>query len=263
MTWLEYAIAAAWVTSVACLPWRWLLNAYARLNQTLQSASSKYAHLLLRYVPPTLLGAWAQAPRPRARLAGCVLTLLGILWALVLMAWLWWLISVVLIALLLLPINRRIRQYQRDLVAIQSALPGQLDMLAMLLSAGQPLLSSIEQCAQGPAVHPLQLELARLVSRVRAGIPLQQALTQLAETYRCRELRLFVHAVRHTRESGSGLAVILQQQAEQRREEIFLAVERKAMEAPVKMMFPLLCFIFPATILVLVVTLAAKVMWGL
>ena len=70
------------------------------------------------------------------------------------------------------------------------------------------------------------------------------------------------HALQHARESGAGMADILQQQAEQRRQELFLAAERRAMEAPVKMMFPLLLFIFPATLLVLGVTLAAKVMWG-
>ena len=50
---------------------------------------------------------------------------------------------------------------------------------------------------------------------------------------------------------GASLAPILRAQAEQRRTERFLRAERLAMEAPVKMLFPLVVCIFPGTFAIL------------
>jgi tight adherence protein C len=50
---------------------------------------------------------------------------------------------------------------------------------------------------------------------------------------------------------GSGLAKSLRFQSEQRRSERFQRAEKQAMEAPVKLVFPLLLFIFPVTFIVL------------
>ena len=47
------------------------------------------------------------------------------------------------------------------------------------------------------------------------------------------------------------LGPILRAQADQRRTERFLRAEKLAMEAPVKMLFPLIAFIFPCTFVVL------------
>jgi tight adherence protein C len=47
------------------------------------------------------------------------------------------------------------------------------------------------------------------------------------------------------------LGPILRAQSEQRRNERFARAEKAAMEAPVKMLFPLIAFIFPCTFLVI------------
>jgi tight adherence protein C len=57
---------------------------------------------------------------------------------------------------------------------------------------------------------------------------------------------------------GSGLAKTLRFQSEQRRAERFQRAEKKAMEAPVKLVFPLLVFIFPVTFIVLAFPIAMK-----
>ena len=46
---------------------------------------------------------------------------------------------------------------------------------------------------------------------------------------------------------GASLGPVLRDQATQRRTERFLAAEKKAFEAPVKMIAPLVIFIFPCT----------------
>jgi tight adherence protein C len=50
---------------------------------------------------------------------------------------------------------------------------------------------------------------------------------------------------------GSSLGPILRTQSDQRRTERFQRAEKLAMEAPVKMLAPLIMFIFPCTFVIL------------
>jgi len=50
---------------------------------------------------------------------------------------------------------------------------------------------------------------------------------------------------------GASLATVLKVQAEQRRSERFQRAEKLAMEAPIKLVGPLIIFIFPVTFIVL------------
>jgi tight adherence protein C len=56
------------------------------------------------------------------------------------------------------------------------------------------------------------------------------------------------------------LGPILRAQAEQRRNERFTAAEKIAMEAPVKLLFPLLFFIFPCVFVILLFPIVMKFM---
>jgi tight adherence protein C len=57
---------------------------------------------------------------------------------------------------------------------------------------------------------------------------------------------------------GGALGPVLRAQAEQRRSERFLRAEKLAMEAPVKMLLPLLVFIFPCTFAMLLFPVAVR-----
>ena len=50
---------------------------------------------------------------------------------------------------------------------------------------------------------------------------------------------------------GSSMAKTLRLQSDQRRTERFQRAEKQAMQAPVKLIFPLIMFIFPVTFIVL------------
>jgi tight adherence protein C len=58
------------------------------------------------------------------------------------------------------------------------------------------------------------------------------------------------------------MAGVLRIQAEQRRNERFQRAEKKAMEAPVKLIGPLVIFIFPTTFIVLAFPIFIKFMQG-
>jgi tight adherence protein C len=72
------------------------------------------------------------------------------------------------------------------------------------------------------------------------------------------EITSFVGAVIQAEKMGARLGVALRSQAEQRRTERFQRAEKQAMEAPVKLIFPLLVFIFPTTFVVLGFPIAMK-----
>jgi tight adherence protein C len=59
---------------------------------------------------------------------------------------------------------------------------------------------------------------------------------------------------------GASLGPTFRSQADQRRTERFQLAEKLAMEAPVKLIFPLVAFIFPVTFLVLMFPIAVKFM---
>lgn len=248
-------IATLMSLSVACLPWPWLLS-------QLRQLSNKLGARVLHLFPVQYQSALNSVAAIELRLVCLVTTLLIFASATVKGAVFPAVVLLIGALTVWLPVNKVLtehRQYQSRIIA---ALPAQLDLLAMLLTAGQPLLGSLDQAARTVQPNALQQEFRWLVGQVRSGEPLQRAIQAFAQRNPSREVRLMCHALQHARESGAGMADILQQQAEQRRQELFMAAERRAMEAPVKMMFPLLLFIFPATLLVLGVTLAAKVMWG-
>lgn len=261
MNWLFLvAIGICILLSAVLTPWRFL---WQRCNRVLSVVGER----CYRLAPGRWQVAWQGTPYIEYRLSLILMTLLLlVLWSftapegttkaglLVFLAGCYFLAN---------PLLRAHRQMQQRQAKMVAALPAQLDLLAMLLVAGQPLLASIQQSSASGLDNPLREELRLVVTQVRAGLVIDEALQRLSQRYPCRELRLFCSALQHARESGAGLANMLYEQAEQRRQELFLAAEKKAMEAPVKLMFPLLMFIFPGTILVLVVTLAAKMMWQL
>ena len=70
----------------------------------------------------------------------------------------------------------------------------------------------------------------------------------------------FTSAVIQAESMGMNLGPVLRAQADQRRSERFMRAEKLAMEAPVKMLFPLIAFIFPCTFIVLLFPIAMKLL---
>lgn len=61
----------------------------------------------------------------------------------------------------------------------------------------------------------------------------------------------FAASVQHAAQTGASLAPLLRMQVTQRTEERFARAEKLAMEAPVKMLLPLIVCLFPCAFLVL------------
>lgn len=126
-------------------------------------------------------------------------------------------------------------------------LPNFLDFLVLGIESGQNLTGAIRlTLAKGPP-GALRQEFTRVLRDVSAGVPRADALYQMQDRVGVRELTNMVSAMIQAERVGSSLAPVLREQAIQRRAERFLLAEKKAFEAPVLMLGPLVIFIFPCT----------------
>lgn len=140
--------------------------------------------------------------------------------------------------------KKRTRLVVRDL-------PTYLDFITMSVEAGLNITGAIEQSVVRGPQGPLGQEFARMLRDLRAGLPRAEALKRMAERMDIPEVTGFSSAVIQADKVGANLSETLRAQAMQRREERFLRAEKLALEAPVKMMFPLVVFFFPQVFLVL------------
>lgn len=151
---------------------------------------------------------------------------------------------------------RDIRKKQVD--AILRTLPTYLDFITMAVQAGLNFSGAIEQARQKAPAGPLVIEFGIVLRDLRAGVKRSKALQRMAERLDIQEVTSFVNAVVQAEKMGSSLAGVLRIQAEQRRNERFQRAEKKAMEAPVKLIGPLVIFIFPTTFIVLAFPIVMK-----
>lgn len=130
-------------------------------------------------------------------------------------------------------------------------LPTFLDFITMAVEAGLNLTGGIEQATlKGPA-GPLSQEFNRLLRDMRSGLPRAEALKRMAERMDMSQISSFTGTLIQADRVGASLGDTLRAQAAQRREERFLRAEKLALEAPVKMMLPLVMFFFPLIFLML------------
>lgn len=143
---------------------------------------------------------------------------------------------------------------------ILSELPFLLDMTTLCVEAGQnlhgALIHTVELCPPGV----LREELRHSLIEIRAGRPRIDALRAMATRTGTPEIGRWVTAIAQAESMGMGLGSLLRSQSEQRRQERFSRAEKRALEAPVKMLMPLIFCIFPCTFIVLAFPIAVKIL---
>ncbi|MCB1739842.1 MAG: type II secretion system F family protein [Gammaproteobacteria bacterium] len=148
---------------------------------------------------------------------------------------------------------------RRELAVVRS-MPVYLDFITMCVEAGLNFTGALAQAMEKAPPGPLRNEFSTVLRDLRAGVSRAQALRRMSERLDIPEVTSFVSAVVQAERMGASLASVLSVQAEQRREERFQRAEKMAMEAPVKLIAPLVMFIFPVTFIVLGFPIAMKFM---
>lgn len=128
-------------------------------------------------------------------------------------------------------------------------LPEVLDLLCVSVQAGLSFDGAMAKVAdkmKGPLID----ECTKMLRDIRMGMTRRQALTNMAERCRIQEVHLFTAAVVQSDRLGVSMAKTLVVQSENMRERRRQTVKEQALKAPVKMLFPLAVFIFPALFVV-------------
>jgi tight adherence protein C len=142
--------------------------------------------------------------------------------------------------------------------AVQRTLPAYLDFITMAVEAGLNMTGALTQAMDKGPAGPLKHEFFMVVRDLRSGLPRADALRRMEARLQMSEITSFVGTVIQAERMGASLGAALRVQAEQRRIERFQRAEKSAMEAPVKLIGPLMMFIFPITFVVLGFPIAMK-----
>ena len=135
--------------------------------------------------------------------------------------------------------------------AFERALPFVLDLLTLSVEAGLDFMTGLKRILDHRTMDPLGEELLRTLREVQVGKTRREALRMLGQRAQHPDISAVVNALVQADELGVSLGAILRIQADQMRVRRFQRAEKLAQEAPVKLLFPLVAFIFPAVFIVL------------
>ncbi|MDA0577925.1 MAG: type II secretion system F family protein [Verrucomicrobia bacterium] len=135
--------------------------------------------------------------------------------------------------------------------AIRRALPFVLDILTLSVEAGLDFMTALQRQVERSDIDVLNEELIRVIREIQLGKTRREALRDMSRRVDSSDLRSVVNALVQADELGVSIGTILRIQADQIRQRRFERAERLANEAPVKLLFPLLFFIFPSVFLIL------------
>lgn len=141
---------------------------------------------------------------------------------------------------------------------IARELPAYLDLMTVCVEAGATLTAGVRLIVAQSPPSPVRSYFERVLREVRSGRPRAQAFTHVAALFAVESLATLAGALAHAEASGMSLGQVLRVQAEQRTAERFARAERLAMQAPVKMLGPLILCIFPCTFIVIAVPIAVR-----
>lgn len=151
-----------------------------------------------------------------------------------------------------------------DLIQIRhkqmiKTLPFFLDIITLCVESGLNINSALQQAVVKGPKGVLQSEFQRVLRDIRAGSNRSDALRNMGQRLNHSAVTNFTSTLIQAEASGMSLGPILRAQSEQRRNERFTQAEKVAMEAPVKLLFPLIVFIFPCVFIILLFPIVMKI----
>ena len=154
------------------------------------------------------------------------------------------------------------RKVEERKEAIRSDMPDALDLMAIAVEAGTGFEGAIGVvCAN--FLTPLGEELSRTLKEMELGLSRREALQNLKRRTEVPELSNFVLALVQADALGMPIGRVLKTQAVEMRNKRRAWAREKAAKLPVKMMLPLVLFIFPSILIVTMGPAVSMVTGGL
>ncbi len=162
-----------------------------------------------------------------------------------------WMLLMFLIVSCLLIIFRKHRKITTAR-KIRSDLPILLDTLVLGIGAGQTLMSSFLIAQRTlPESSPLKSEINKLMTDQEIGLSQVESLKKLKSRLGDPQSDIFLDALIQANKLGTPIGKILREQSDRLRVFLLLEGEQYANTLSIKLLIPLLIFIFPASFLVI------------
>ncbi|MBN1596435.1 type II secretion system F family protein [candidate division FCPU426 bacterium] len=145
---------------------------------------------------------------------------------------------------------------------VMRELPDFLDLLASCLEAGLGFEQALAVILARDQKSPLHREFSEAARSMRMGVSRQDALQAMGARVADPDFKTFITMVIQAERLGVSVAKTLKAQASQLRGKRFQSVEKQALEAPVKLLIPLIVFIFPVVFIVLFGPIIIRFMKG-
>ncbi len=144
-------------------------------------------------------------------------------------------------------LNKKIAARKRS---IQKDLPDVLDLLTVSVEAGlgfDGALAKLSEKMKGALVD----EFNRVLQEIRMGVARRQAVVAMGTRCDVPDLSLFTASLVQADQLGVSIGNVLRVQSAAMRQKRRQRAEEQAMKAPIKMLLPLVLFIFPSLFVVL------------
>ena len=144
-------------------------------------------------------------------------------------------------------LRSRVRARQLE---IRRTLPDMLDMLTISVEAGMGFDAAIARIS-GSRPGALSEEFGRMLQEIQSGLARREAMRNLAERTQVPELNTFIMSMVQADVFGVSVSKVLRTQSRDMRVKRRQFAEEMAQKAPVKIVFPLILCILPATLIVI------------
>lgn len=153
-------------------------------------------------------------------------------------------------------LSKKITDRQRNMLR---DLPYTLDLITVSVEAGLSFDGAIARVVNN-LTGELCDEFGKSLKEMRMGIQKKVALKNMSERCEVRELSLLITSLIQADDLGVSLGKVLRIEAANLREHRKQAARERAMKAPVKMLFPLIFFIFPSIFIIILGPAVIKMM---
>lgn len=141
---------------------------------------------------------------------------------------------------------------------IQNTLPDMIDLLTVSVEAGLGFDGALSRVID-KMPGPLADEFEDVLQEIKVGKQKRDALRDMSDRINVQDLSTFVSSIVQADQFGVSIGNVLRIQSEQMRQKRRQRAQEKAMKAPVKMIIPMVLFIFPTLFSVILGPVAIQI----
>lgn len=163
-----------------------------------------------------------------------------------------------LVLVALLPIGFRLpRIYLAHLIRkrqknIEFELPYVIDLLSLAIESGLDLTGGIAKVVEKSRNTDIIVEFKMFLADIKVGKSMEEALADMAERVKVLSFFSFVSSLIQAQRLGADIGPTLRAQAEQMRYQRMILAEERVNKLPVKLLIPLVFFVFPSISVLLI-----------